>query len=57
MSYTAGGDLEYVGYAAKGVAAGTSEWTLYKLTYTDSKLVSKQTAIGSWTGRAGASYE
>lgn len=49
--------LIYVGYAAMGVSSSTSEWTLYKLTYSGTNLTLKQSAFDSWDNRADANYE
>jgi hypothetical protein len=48
---------DYVGYAAKGLAAGTNGWLLQKFTYDASRQCTvRQIAYGNWTNRTGASY-
>jgi len=48
----------YLGFAPRGLAAGTDGWLLQKFTYDGSGNVTlRQIAYGNWTGRAGLSYE
>lgn len=57
FEYNDNGTVLYAGYAAKGISAAADDWTLHKFTYTDSRMTLKQTAYGSWDGRAGYTYD
>ncbi len=48
---------EYCGFAAKGLAEGTTGWLLKKYTYDASRQCTQiLIAYGDWTARASASY-
>lgn len=58
FAFDGSGNLEYLGYGAKGLAEGTEGWLLYKFTWDASgNISSRKTAYGTWTGRATATYE
>ena len=46
----------YIGYAARGLAAGTDGWLLQKLTWTSGNMTLLQVGYGNWTNRASESY-
>lgn len=56
LAYDADNNLQYVGFAPKGLATSSSGWLLYKLSYTSGNMTSKQIAYDSWDNRASASY-
>lgn len=48
---------DYVGYAPKGLTAGTNGWLLQKYTYDASRQCTvRQIAYGNWTNRASETY-
>jgi len=55
--YNADSTCLYAGYAPKGLAEGTDGWLLQKFEYTAMQPVSRKIAYGSWTGRAGYTFE
>ena len=58
LAYNSNGDVEYVGYAPKGLSENADGWLLHKLTYDVNKNVTEvNIAYGSWTTRAGETYE
>ena len=48
----------YQGYANTGTAEGTSDWMIYKFTYTadPGNVTQRDVSYGSWTGRAALTY-
>lgn len=51
------GQPEYLGYAPRGLAAGTDGWLLQKYTYDgNDQCTSRQIAYGNWTNRASETY-
>lgn len=55
--YNASSQVEYAGYAPKGLASNADGWLLHKFTYTDSLVTLKQSAYGNWDNRASETYE
>jgi len=48
----------YIGYAAKGIQESDDGWLIHKFTYdVDNDIVKRQSAYGSWDGRADLTYE
>lgn len=48
----------YLGYAIIGKATSDDAWMIYKFTYDGSnQMTVKQTAYGTWTGRASLTYK
>lgn len=57
IAYNGSGDIEYVGYAKRGLGTSASEWIIYNFGYTGADLTSKTTALNvDWDGRAGHTY-
>ena len=62
ISYTAGGLVEYIGYAIPGTGTTTAKWQIRKLTYTGTNVISIQFADSSnrfnkaWDSRASYTY-
>lgn len=57
-AYNADSNIQYAGYAPKGLAEGTDGWLLQKFTYDVSqRLTTREIAYGNWTNRTGESYE
>lgn len=51
------GQPVYLGFAPRGLAAGTDGWLLYKFTYDGSNQCTlRQVAYDDWTNRATATY-
>lgn len=51
------GNPDYVGYAARGLAEGTSGWIIHKFSYDANRQCTlRQTAYGNWTNRASETY-
>lgn len=51
------GNPIYLGYAIAGKATSDDAWMIYKFTYdANSQMIVKQTAYGTWTGRASLNY-
>lgn len=59
IAYDGSNRAEYVGTAPKGLAEGSAGWLLQKLTYdgASTRVISVKVAYGSWSGRAGYTYE
>lgn len=56
MAYDGSSNLQYVGYAPKGLATSSTNWLLYNMSYASSALVSKKVAYDSWDNKSTASY-
>jgi hypothetical protein len=51
------GNADYVGYAPRGLAAGTDGWLLQKFTYDGSnRCTLRQIGYGNWTNRSSVTY-
>lgn len=55
-SYNASNQVEYAGFAAKGLAEGTDGWLLHKFTYSSNLPTKREIAYGNWTNKASESY-
>jgi len=49
--------MDYLGFAPKGLADGTDGWIIHKFTYDVSdRMTKREIGYGNWTGRTGLSY-
>ena len=55
-AYDGSNQVEYSGYAPRGLAEGTDGWMLHKYTWSGGNMTTKQVAFGNWTNRASESY-
>lgn len=56
MAYDGSSNLQYVGYAPKGLATSSTNWLLYNMSYASSALVSKKVAYDSWDNKSTVLY-
>lgn len=56
-AYNVSNQVEYEGYAPRGLPEGTDGWLIRKYTYDGENVTVRQSAYGNWTARATYNYE